>query len=159
MACPFFFPVRRLDPGLWAHLPRLPLGDPYAGQCHADPAAPFEPSEQHQRALCNCGYARSECSHFPGGDAADAVRFSMIDDAGERLQLVFILEREHVPLEHHKITVGPAEDEMDLPPRFAAQARAFLESHLRRRSPDSTMGNSVPNLRPRPRRLKVSAGG
>lgn len=135
MPCPFFLPVRRLDLGAWVHPPRLPLGDPYAGLCHADSAAPFEPSEPHQRELCNCGYARFRCSHFPEDAAADAVRFSILADDGARVELVYVVEKDHSPAEHGRLVYVPEEDRLDGPHTselLARQARAFLESRKRR---------------------------
>src|SRR5882672_8348520 len=102
MACPFFKPLRRLDSGGWAPAPRLPLGDAWGGECTA--SGSYEPPEAVQRDVCNCGYALRRCDHFPGDDAADAVRFSMI--AGEGAaddHLIYILEKDHAPVEHGEI--------------------------------------------------------
>jgi hypothetical protein len=135
MPCPFFLPVRRLDPGAWVHPPRLPLGDPYFGECHADPAAPHEPSEAHQRERCNCGYARYGCEHFPEDAAADAVRFSVLLDSGGRIELVYVVEKDYAPAEHGHLVYVADEDRWEGPHTselLARQARAFLESHRSR---------------------------
>ena len=120
MACPLFKPVRRLDAGGWDPAPRLPLGDAWAGECTAGCAE--QPAESTQREVCNCGYARGRCEHFPAGMEADAVRFSMGADG----RLIYIFEKDHAPLEHGKIdaTTDPREP-------LASLARAFSESHGR----------------------------
>jgi hypothetical protein len=123
VACPFFLPSRRVDPGEWLHAPRLTLIDEYRGTCQAGER--FEPSASAQREICNCGYARGRCDRFPEG-AADAIRFSMLEDG----RIIYIFERDHHP-EHHGIAA-----EMD--GILGAQMRAFAESHrLRQNVPDS----------------------
>jgi hypothetical protein len=131
MPCPFFLPIRRLDRGAWVHPPRLPLGDPYAGECHADPTAPHEPPELHQRELCNCGYARYRCSHFPEDAAADAVRFSIVSDSGASVELIYVVEKDHAPAEHGRLVYVPETDRWEgshTSELLIRQARAFLES-------------------------------
>lgn len=127
MACPFFMPVERADEIGWIHAPRLPLGDRYRGWCQSRPGERFEAEGD----LCNCGYARGLCDRFPSESPGDAVRFSTIADYPGRLRLVYIVERSHAPAEH-----GSFEYPSELPignERLMAQARAFAESHLRRR--------------------------
>ena len=118
MACPLFKPVRRLDAGGWDPAPRLPLGDAWAGECMA--ARAEQPAESTQREVCNCGYARGRCEHFPAAMEADAVRFSMSADG----RLIYILEKDHAPLEHGEI--HPATDSRE---PLASLAGAFMESH------------------------------
>jgi hypothetical protein len=130
VACPFFLPVRRIGSGGWNPAPRLPLGDAYGGVCHARASAPFEPPEEIQRELCNCGYARRRCSHFPDNGAADAVRFSVIGDQDGRVTLVYILEKDHAPMEHGLMDYDAT---AALEP-LASQARAFIESYRRQRN-------------------------
>src|ERR1700739_4113782 len=77
------------------------------------------PAESTQREVCNCGYARGRCEHFPAGMEADAVRFSM--GPGERL--IYIFEKDHAPLEYGEI--DPATDPRE---PLASLARAFSES-------------------------------
>ncbi|MGH9591539.1 MAG: hypothetical protein ACRD5L_00500 [Bryobacteraceae bacterium] len=137
MACPYFLPARRLDLGDWIRSPRLPLGDPYAGACHARPGDIVEPPEARQRELCNCGYARGRCDRFPGDSAADAIRFSVTGDDDGLIRLVYIVERDHAPAEHATLEYAVAEARLDGPPTsdlLARQAQAFLESYLRRRT-------------------------
>jgi hypothetical protein len=120
MACPFFKPSRRLDSGGWDPAPRLPLGDAWGGECTAGCA--WEPPESTQREMCNCGYARGRCDHFPDDGEADAVRFSMA--ANERL--IYILEKDHAPIEHGEINGA-----MDPREPLASLVRAFRESYRR----------------------------
>ncbi|HEY4364386.1 MAG TPA: hypothetical protein VGN17_25700 [Bryobacteraceae bacterium] len=117
MACPFFEPRRKLDAGPWTHAPRLPLGAAYAGICRAHPAGAQEPTEEHQRELCNCGYARGRCSEFPLDAEGDAVRFSV---AGE--SVMYILEKDHTPVRHGVLEMD------DVDELLRSQGRAFLEN-------------------------------
>jgi hypothetical protein len=96
----------------------LPLGEAYSGVCRAG----GEPSEDQQFELCNHGYARGRCESFPNSSPADAVRFSITCD--EPLRLVYILEKNHAPLEFGEFAPNQI---------LAAQARAFLSSHARLR--------------------------
>ncbi len=136
MACPFFGPLRPMESGpwsqYWTHRPRLPLGEAYSGLCHAHPGDPRAPSEEHQRELCNHGYARGACEHFPNpskADAvlADAVRFSVAGQ--EPLRLMYILEKDHAPLVHG--VIDPTKPDPALDQLLASQARAFVESYLK----------------------------
>lgn len=137
MACPFFAPSRRLEIAGWVRPPRFPLGDPFGGACHAQPADVIEPTEARQRELCNCGYARGRCDRFPGGSAADAVRFSVTDETPAKLLVVYVVEKDHAPAEFGTLEYaiddaslgGPAISDV-----LVQQARAFLESYLSRRT-------------------------
>jgi hypothetical protein len=113
------------------------LGDPFGGACHAQPADIVEPPEALQRELCNRGYARGRCDRFPGGTAADAVRFSVTDDTPAKLLVVYVVEKDHAPAEFGTLEYLIADARLDGPPIsdvLAQQARAFLESYLRRRT-------------------------
>ena len=137
MACPFFAPSRRLENAGWVRPPRFPLGDPFGGACHARPTEVIEPPEALQRELCNCGYARGRCDHFPGGGAPDAVRFSVTDDTPTKLLVVYVIEKDHAPAEFGTLEYAVADARLDGPPISDVlwhQARAFLESYLRRRA-------------------------
>ncbi len=119
MACPFFEPRELLPPGFWTHRPRLPLGDAYSGLCHAR----GDPSGEHQYELCNHGYARGLCEHFPASCSTDAVRFSVTCE--EPLRLVYILEKDHAPIEHGELAPNSI---------VVSQACAFVASYLRLRA-------------------------
>jgi len=131
MACPFFAPQGKLEPGPWTHRPRLPLGEACFGFCHSPSGGSFAAPEQHQRELCNCGYARGLCRHFPVSCAADAVRFSVTgDDGGGRLRVVYVLEKDHAPLDHGMLEFPASETAPPVDELLLRQARAFVESYL-----------------------------
>ena len=135
-------PVSRFGDDLWIVPPRLPLNDAFRGVCRAGEPSngdAFEPLEKLQRELCNCGYARGWCERFPADSAADAVRFSILDDADGIVRLVYVLEREYAPVEHGIVEYSipesrPISDPSEL---LAAQARAFLEAYIRNRKPQA----------------------
>ncbi|HLK22743.1 MAG TPA: hypothetical protein VKT81_27550 [Bryobacteraceae bacterium] len=135
MACPFFYPVARFETDTWAVLPRLPLGDPYSGECRASDAS-FQPDENHLRQVCNLGYGRSRCDRFPETSANDAVRFNLGPESGELIRIQFVFEKECWPKEHGIFEwrgssgnlTGESEDHI-----LRRQAAAFVESYLRRK--------------------------
>ncbi len=134
MACPFFVPSRRLENAGWVRPPRYPLGDLFSGTCHASAS---NLTEGHHDECCNFGYARGRCDCFPGGDAADAVRFSVTEDTPNRLSVVYVVEKDHAPAEHGTLEYLIADARLDGPlisDVLVQQARAFLESYLRRRA-------------------------
>jgi hypothetical protein len=127
-------PLRRLDITGWVRPPRYPLGDLFSGTCHAKPS---DPAEGSQNELCNCGYARSRCDRFPGPSAPDAVRFSVTDDTPNRLLIVYVVEKDHAPVEFGTLEYLIADSRLHGPrvsDVLAQQARAFLESYLSRRA-------------------------
>ena len=133
VACPFFAPSRRLENTGWVRPPRYPLGDLFSGACHA--TAP-DLAEGHQEDCCNFGYARGRCDRFPA-DAADAVRFSVTDETPSRVLLVYVVEKDHAPIEHGTLEYAISDGLLNGPPIsdvLAQQARAFLESYLSRRA-------------------------
>ena len=142
MACPFFMPSgwdenARLDQNAWIQAPRLPLGDPYRGVCHARPTDLFIPLESAQRDLCNCGYVRGRCDRFPDDSAGDAIRFSITGDQEDRVRLVYIIERNHSPAEHGNLEYEVGAAQLSSVPTSGLlehQARAFIASYLRRRA-------------------------
>lgn len=134
MACPFFLPVSVVAPSVWVRPPRMPLGDTYAGMCCAGPGEPNEPPERRQRELCNRGYARGQCDSFPGAAAADAVRFSINGEEDGRIRMVYVLEKDHAPVEHGPLEFTDTLAGVEGRALLAAQARAFVESYRRGRS-------------------------
>jgi hypothetical protein len=134
VACPFFAPSRRLENTVWIRPPRYPLGDLFSGTCHASASSL---TEGRLDECCNFGYARGRCDRFPGGSAPDAVRFSVTDDTAERLLVVYVVEKEHAPVEHGTLEYAVEDARLDgayLSEVLAQQARAFLESYLSRRA-------------------------
>jgi hypothetical protein len=121
MSCPFFKPLRLADWGSG----RAPLGGIFEGECEIEPTA----GEPH---LCNFGYARGACRHFPEATTADAVRFSVAGSEGDSIRIVWILEKDHAPLEHGIIEFRESTREFVDAPKGAmgVQARVFIETLL-----------------------------
>jgi len=135
MACPYFFPVEaRAESGQNA---MLPLGDSWTGICRADPRQPWRPDGAVLRPLCNLGYARGACPHFPSADGPDAVRFAVSGDDGASLRIYLVVERDHQPFAHGPLEYSRAREGFLNPPvdeTISRQARAYVESYLRRKS-------------------------
>jgi hypothetical protein len=134
-------PVSRLSQADWIHAPRLPLGDPYQGICKALPEQAFEPPESSLHELCNCGYARHRCDHFPVESSADAVRFSVASDGQAAIRVVYILEKSHAPATHGVLEYAIGEGRFvngDAGSVLNGQALAFIESYFERRLNSST---------------------
>ena len=134
MSCPCFGPRQPRPSGGAAAQAPLPLGDVWEGVCLAQPDTPVEPAEECVP-LCNFGYARGACPRFPADTAADAVRFAIAAGDGHSLEIRYAVERGHLPLDHGEIQYRIAEDAFQPPlgaTPFAAQARAYAASYLRR---------------------------
>jgi hypothetical protein len=135
MACPYFYPVR--DPAPPLESMPLPLGDAWAGLCHASQSGPLEPEPAFLVGLCHLGYARGRCVRFPTDDpGADAVRFAVSHDSGVSLDLYYVLERDHHPFAHGPLSYSLASQRfLSQPacPIMTRQAEAYIESYLRRK--------------------------
>jgi hypothetical protein len=134
VACPYFYPLSRFESSTWVVPPRLPLGDPFSGECRAE-ASPFQPEETQVRQVCNLGYGRGCCERFPDSSTADAVRFHVSKHTSKLIRIQYIFEKDCWPKEHGvlewanaAVSSGP-ENEV-----LRRQAAAFLESYLRRRT-------------------------
>lgn len=116
----------------------LPLGDAWTGVCQAAPDRPWQPEEAMLRPLCNLGYARRNCSHFPAADdGPDAVRFTISHDDGSSLGLYYVVERDHLPFAHGPLEYSRDEGAFASLPADATvgrQASVYVESYLRRKS-------------------------
>jgi hypothetical protein len=138
VACPFFAPSRRLENTAWIVPPRYPLGDLFSGTCHTSASNLTEGhQDDHQEDCCNFGYARGRCDRFPGGSAPDAVRFSVTEDTPARLSLIYVVEKDHAPVEHGALEYSIADGRLDGPvisDVLAKQACGFIESYLNRRA-------------------------
>jgi hypothetical protein len=105
VACPFFMPMRKLENGNWLHAQRLPLGCGWSGHCTAPGHVGEIPSQEELQELCNLGYA-SACARMPQQRDWDSVRFGVktIFSEGQvqckRVQLRYVCERDHRPVEH-----------------------------------------------------------
>jgi hypothetical protein len=136
MACPYFVPVEP-DPHCSPGHATLPLGDAWSGLCHAAPETPWQPGADTLYPLCNIGYARLRCPHFPAGDGPDAVRFSVSAAEGSSLRLSYVVERDHLPFAHGVLEYAqPKADPVPLPPMAAVGrlAQAYISSYFRRRN-------------------------
>jgi hypothetical protein len=122
MACPFFKPLRPVE---WS-TGRAPLGAIYEGEC--------ERSGTGAARFCNFGYARGLCAEFPDDSSADAVRFSVSANAGGIVKIVWILEKDHAPVEHGLLEYTKSTGAFVAEPLgvLAIQARVFVENYLRR---------------------------
>ena len=136
MACPYFYPTTPLALGYWGKRARLPLGDLFAGVCHADPLEPFDPDEDRLRECCNLGYARGCCPRFPDGPGPDAVRFVVSADENGSLRIAFAVEHDYRPGECGALDFDRARQALASPPLnplLARQAEAYASSYLRRK--------------------------
>jgi hypothetical protein len=122
VACPFFKPIRPME---WS-VGRAPLGGTFHGECEISRGA-SDPK------LCNFGYARGLCAHFPDESTADAVRFSVIGNEDGVLRVVWILEKDHAPIEHGVLEYRESSREFIEAPVgvLSVQARIFVENYLR----------------------------
>src|SRR5262249_24724571 len=134
LACPFFVPTQRWEAGAWQHPSRLPLGAGWRGSCSAPGCDGSEPSEEHQRELCNLGYATG-WSRVPGDRSFDAVRFAISRDDGSRLQVCFVCEIAHRPAAHGSLEYDAASGRWltsHSDPRLQRQADCYVQSYLSR---------------------------
>jgi hypothetical protein len=133
VACPFFYPTTRAEAGSWVIAPRLPLADAYLGECRARSVA-FVPDAGRVEQTCNAGYARSCCDRFPGDAPADAVRFHVIAEDAERIQVQFTFERGCWPAGHGVLeySISRAAMEGEGTEILKAQAAGFVAGYLRR---------------------------
>jgi hypothetical protein len=136
MACPYFYPVKKFPESAWRRHPRLPLGDPYTGVCRVHPMREWLPGQETLRDCCNIGYARHRCPRFPRDSAADAFRFSVVNDADGAVQVFYVAEREHCPVEHGTLEFVIESGQFrngHSGETFLKQARAYVQSYLRRK--------------------------
>jgi hypothetical protein len=122
MACPFFRPLRPIE---WSS-GRAPLGAIFEGECERHGVA--------EARFCNFGYARGSCAEFPDNWAADAVRFSVAGNADGIVNIVWILEKDHAPVEHGVLEYMESTSAFVAEPAgvLGVQARVFVENYLRR---------------------------
>jgi hypothetical protein len=138
MACPYFYP---LAPRTSLGSPKnamLPLGDFWTGECRANLPHPCQAEEADLRSLCNLGYARHQCVHFPPlPEVPDAVRFTVSGEDASHLRLYYVIERDHHPFAHgpleYSTTLG-AFTSLPVRENFERQARAYVESYYRHKT-------------------------
>ena len=115
MACPFFMPIAKLENGIWLHAQRLPLGCGWRGHCTAPGHEGESPSQEELQEFCNLGYANA-CARMPQDRAWDSVRFGIkavcVDgQKKESVQLRYVCERDHHPIEHGVLEFDAACDQ------------------------------------------------
>jgi hypothetical protein len=134
MACPYFYPVARLEANYWAVAPRLPLGDTYTGECRSQTSS-VQPNEETTRQFCNVGYGRGSCERFPASAPADAVRFHIAAETAGTLRIQYVIEKDCRPQEHGTVECSMPSRELSgsvTDQLLRRQLSAFVESYLRR---------------------------
>jgi hypothetical protein len=133
MACPFFQP-QSVAPDPKHRNSRLPLLAEYDGFCRAS-AEPLPAPSELRYACCNHGYSRGLCHHFPSSETRSCLRFDVLRQNPESLELLFVEERDHTPVSWRALryTFNTESIEPDLQDICArAQVRAFCRSYLAR---------------------------
>lgn len=130
MPCPFFYPTQPVahpaHPGA-----RLPLIQEFQGSCHACDTVVPAPADG-LFSLCNHGYSRGECVHFPPDEVRSCLRYSVIGETSEFLEILWVEEQDHKPVKwdkvRYRIATGTLSDELSGCMR--AQVEAFGRSYL-----------------------------
>lgn len=135
MSCPYFFPTTEFTDWSWHNRPRLPLGEPWRGECTAPGHEGERPSDEDIKTLCSFGYAKN-CSRLPARRAADKVAFSLARDKEGIILIYYVLEVDHMPGEHGALHYDAAQDRWLKPHAdrcVQRQAECYLQSYLRRK--------------------------
>jgi len=93
------------------------------------------PCDQELKDFCNLGYPR-QCSRFPADAAADAVRFCVMRDRGDVIELCFVFERDHLPGQFGTLEYEPVSGTWRVShpdERVQKMAACYLDSYLARR--------------------------
>ena len=142
MACPYFEPTKL---SVDARTLR-PLRNFWSGVCHAEPGHPFEQADQALlNECCNMGYARDKCSRFPAASGPDAVRFTVVRDAGQMIQVSFAVEKNHLPYAQGLLEYSREQESfvVSLPNGLIEQqARAYLAGYLRVKPQSATTAHA-----------------
>ncbi|MFZ0420909.1 MAG: hypothetical protein WAM04_22610 [Candidatus Sulfotelmatobacter sp.] len=142
MACPFFMPVEKLENGAWLHAARLPLGCGWTGLCTAPGHENAVPSREELRDFCNLGYAEG-CERFPHERVWDSVRFGARTVPGDKknftgghIQIRYVCERDHRPVEHGTLKFDAVAESWLLrhsDERVQRMAECFLATYVEKR--------------------------
>jgi hypothetical protein len=133
LACPYFVPREIVNDGSWIHPSRLPLGAGWSGQCCAS-GQESTPSEMELHEFCNLGNATG-CSHLPRERDWDAIRFSVARTSLDRIELCYVCEFAHAPIEHGKLIFDCATERWTSAhpdPRVQRLAVSYIESYRSR---------------------------
>ncbi len=142
MACPFFMPVEKLENGAWLHAARLPLGCGWTGHCTAPGHENAVPSQEELRDFCNLGYAEG-CERFPQERVWDSVRFGARTVPGDKknftgghIQIRYVCERDHRPVEHGTLKFDAVAENWLLrhsDDRVQRMAECFMATYVEKR--------------------------
>jgi len=127
LACPFFMPTQPLQGGAWIHPSRLPLAAGWEGVCTAPGHEGATPESLEP---CNLGYANS-CPRLPQQRNWDAVRFAVVQESSERVLLVYVREKDHLPADHGNLEFCIRDGACAKPhpdPRIQKMAECFFQS-------------------------------
>jgi len=127
VACPFFMPDEQLFSD-WPFPERLPLGAGRTGTCSAPGHEGARPSEEELKSGCNLGYARN-CGRLPADRHADAVRFALGREDDGILRVLFVCERQHLPVSHGELLYDIAHDSW-LRPHGDARVQRMAECYV-----------------------------
>lgn len=133
MACPFFSPSERAQNIALPHPARLPLGAAWRGACSA-PGGELVQLGTEELESCNLGYAHA-CPRLPQERVADAVRFAVSKQSTERLQIQFVLELKHLPIEYGELQydrIAQCWSREHSDSRVQKLADCFLQTYLER---------------------------
>jgi hypothetical protein len=135
-------PIEKLENGPWLHASRLPLGGGWSGHCTAPGHENEAPSQEELRDFCNLGYAES-CARLPRERIWDSVRFAARalscgpkSSTSKRIQLHYVCERGHRPVEHGFLEFNAADGQWakrHADSRVQRMAECFLAAYLDKR--------------------------
>lgn len=143
MACPYFMPTRKSEVALWPHPERLPLGAGWEGLCCAQGNEATPVNESELKDFCNLGYA--SCGRVPQARTADAVRFAIASDGGNRIGISFVFEAAHEPAGHGTLEYDTGSGRWSQNhenPRVQKMAECYLEAYLLRRIRPAAAGSN-----------------
>jgi hypothetical protein len=142
VACPFFMPMEKLENGSWPHSSRLPLGGGWSGRCTAPGHENTVPSPDDLREYCNLGYA-ANCGRLPQQRAWDSIRFGARTVLAEgdnlaagQIQIRYVCERDHLPVEHGTLkfdAVAACWELRHADDRLQRMAECYLASYVEKR--------------------------
>lgn len=96
--------------------------------------AGVEAEEAELKEFCNIGYANS-CAHLPTDRKADAVRFAVARDGSSTLSLDWVMEREHLPVEHGTLEYDASAQRWSVAhedPCVQRMAECYIETYIAR---------------------------
>ncbi len=95
----------------------------------------MHPSDEELKSGCNLGYAK-RCSRLPAERQADAVRFALAEERNGILPVLFVCEREYLPVAHGELlfdTVTGSWLESHHDPRVQRMAECYVHARKERR--------------------------